>query len=81
MNVVILQPKYIPWRGYFYQSCPANLFVFYDDVPYDKHGWRNRNQIKTIHGKQWLTIPVNGKKMTSGIPTKDVRMEDSTWKI
>jgi hypothetical protein len=23
------------------------VFVFYDDVQYDKHGWRNRNRIKT----------------------------------
>ena len=61
MNVVILQPSYIPWRGYFGQIRTADLFIFYDDVQYDKHGWRNRNQIKTAQGKQWLTIPVNSK--------------------
>lgn len=58
MNVVILQPSYIPWRGYFDQIHRADLFIFYDDVQYDKRGWRNRNQIKTARGKQWLTIPV-----------------------
>ncbi len=58
MNVVILQPSYIPWRGYFDQIRRADVFVFYDDVQYDKRGWRNRNQIKTARGKQWLTIPV-----------------------
>ena len=47
MNVVILQPSYIPWRGYFDEIRRADLFVFYDDVQYDKRGWRNRNQIKT----------------------------------
>ncbi len=31
---------------------------FYDDVQYDKHGWRNRNRIKTTSGPIWLTIPV-----------------------
>ena len=75
MNVVILQPSYIPWRGYFDQIRRADLFVFYDDVQYDKHGWRNRNQIKTAHGKQWLTIPVNSKGVTGGIPIKDVRID------
>ncbi len=75
MNVVILQPSYIPWRGFFDQIRQADLFVFYDDVQYDKHGWRNRNQIKTNHGKQWLTIPVNSKGVTSGIPIKDVRID------
>lgn len=57
MNCVILQPSYIPWRGYFHQIQKADVFVFYDDVQYDKHGWRNRNRIKTPQGPQWLTIP------------------------
>jgi len=80
MNVVILQPSYIPWRGYFDQIRCADLFIFYDDVQYDKHGWRNRNQIKTSQGKQWLTIPVHSKGVTEGIPIKDVRIDRSkSW--
>ena len=75
MNVVILQPSYIPWRGYFDQIRRADLFIFYDDVQYDKHGWRNRNQIKTAQGKQWLTIPVHSKGVTQGIAIKDVRID------
>jgi hypothetical protein len=75
MNVVILQPSYIPWRGYFDQIRRADLFIFYDDVQYDKHGWRNRNQIKTNQGKQWLTIPVYSKGVTQGVPIKDVRID------
>lgn len=77
MNVVILQPSYIPWRGYFDQIRRADLFIFYDDVQYDKHGWRNRNQIKTAQGKQWLTIPVHSKGVTEGIVIKDVRIDQS----
>lgn len=61
MNCVILQPSYIPWRGYFHQVFKADLFIFYDDVQYDKHGWRNRNRIKTHQGGMWLTIPVHNK--------------------
>ncbi len=75
MNVVILQPSYIPWRGYFDQICRADLFVFYDDVQYDKRGWRNRNQIKTAQGKQWLTIPVyNRGAQTQNIPIHQIRI-------
>lgn len=58
MNCVILQPSYIPWRGYFHQIRKADIFVFYDDVQYDHHGWRNRNRIKTQDGVKWLTIPL-----------------------
>jgi len=75
MNVVILQPSYISWRGVFDQIQKADLFIFYDDVQYDKHGWRNRNQIKTAQGKQWITIPVHSKGVTDGIPIKDVRID------
>jgi len=75
VNVVLLQPSYIPWRGYFDQIRRADLFIFYDDVQYDKHGWRNRNQIKTAQGKLWLTIPVHSKGVTSGLPIKDVQID------
>ena len=68
MKCVILQPSYIPWRGYFDQINRADVFVFYDDVQYDKHGWRNRNQIKTAQGRQWLTIPVH----SSGVVEKSI---------
>ena len=81
MKVVILQPSYIPWRGYFDQICRADLFIFYDDVQYDKRGWRNRNQIKTPKGKQWLTIPVNSRgAQTENIPINQIRIAwDNPW--
>ena len=81
MKVVILQPSYIPWRGYFDQICRADLFVFYDDVQYDTRGWRNRNQIKTPKGQQWLTIPVYSHgAQTKNIPINQIRIAwDTPW--
>ena len=58
MRIVILQPSYLPWLGYFDQMSKSDAFVIYDDVQYDKNGWRNRNRIKTARGPQWLTVPV-----------------------
>lgn len=58
MKVVVLQPGYLPWLGFFDQMRRSDVFVYYDDVQYDKHGWRNRNRIKTQHGPLWLTVPV-----------------------
>jgi len=73
MNCVILQPSYIPWRGYFHQIQMADVFVFYDDVQYDNRGWRNRNRVKTDVGPRWLTIPVHHRGAQSqGIPIKDI---------
>ena len=81
MNVVILQPSYIPWRGYFEQIFRVDLFVFCDDVQYDKRGWRNRNQIKTPKGKQWLTIPVYSRgAQIENIPINQIRIAwDRPW--
>jgi hypothetical protein len=76
MNCVILQPSYIPWRGYFHQIYKADIFVFYDDVQYDKNGWRNRNRIKTSNGSHWLTIPVKNKGIISEhLLIKDVQID------
>jgi hypothetical protein len=57
-TISILQPGYLPWLGFFEQMDAADVFVLYDDVQFDKHGWRNRNRIKCSQGLQWLTVPV-----------------------
>lgn len=75
MNCVVLQPSYIPWRGFFHQIQKADVFVWYDDVQYDKHGWRNRNRIKTPSGAQWLTIPVIAKGVVENhVPINQIRV-------
>ena len=56
--MVVLQPGYLPWLGFFDQMRRSDVFVYYDDAQYDKHGWRNRNRIKTQRGPIWLTTPV-----------------------
>ena len=78
---VILQPSYVPWRGVFDLIHRADVFVFYDDVQYDKHGWRNRNKIKTPTGTQWLTIPVSSKgNVETGLLLSDARvMWNQDW--
>ncbi len=58
MMIGILQPGYLPWLGFFEQMYRSDVFVIYDDVQYDKEGWRNRNRIKTARGVHWLTVPV-----------------------
>ena len=57
-TLVVLQPGYLPWLGFFDQLRRADLFIYYDDVQFDKHGWRNRNRIKSSKGPHWLTVPV-----------------------
>ena len=62
-TLVVLQPGYLPWLGFFDQMRRADVFVYYDDVQFDKQGWRNRNRIKSPAGPHWLTVPVHREGM------------------
>ena len=74
-KVAILQSNYIPWKGYFDMIASVDEFILYDDVQFTKNDWRNRNQIKTPQGVQWLSIPV-GQNISRRI--RDVET-DSAW--
>jgi len=58
MRGTILQPGYMPWLGFFNQMALSDIFVFFDDVQFDRRGWRNRNKIKSPNGPIWLTVPI-----------------------
>ena len=60
-KIAILQSNYIPWKGYFDLIAAVDEFILYDDMQYTRRDWRNRNQIKTSQGMQWLTVPVRVK--------------------
>jgi hypothetical protein len=60
-KIAILQSNYIPWKGYFDLIAAVDEFIIYDDMQYTRRDWRNRNQIKTPQGLQWLTVPVQVK--------------------
>jgi hypothetical protein len=60
-RIAIVQSNYIPWKGYFDLIDAVDEFVLYDDMQYTRRDWRNRNQIKTPQGVQWLTVPVKVK--------------------
>lgn len=60
-KIAIVQSNYIPWKGYFDMIAAVDEFILYDDMQYTRRDWRNRNQIKTPQGLQWLTVPVKVK--------------------
>ena len=60
-KIAIVQSNYIPWKGYFDLIAAVDEFILYDDMQYTRRDWRNRNQIKTPQGLQWLTVPVKVK--------------------
>lgn len=79
-KVAILQSNYIPWKGYFDLIAAVDEFILYDDMQYTRRDWRNRNQIKTPQGVQWLTVPVLVKgKYHQKI--KDTEIDGISWAI
>ncbi len=60
-KIAIVQSNYIPWKGYFDIIAAVDEFILYDDMQYTRRDWRNRNQIKTSQGVQWITVPVKVK--------------------
>jgi hypothetical protein len=78
-TLVVLQPGYLPWLGFFDQMKKADVFVYYDDVQFDKNGWRNRNRIKGSKGPVWLTVPVRHKgRSEQSIQAVEV-IQDQLW--
>ena len=80
VTVGILQPGYLPWLGFFEQLAKSDVFILYDDVQYDKNGWRNRNRIKTANGVQWLTVPVFSSLTKKTLVNETLIDNASNWK-
>ena len=78
MKIAIHQPQFIPWVPYFEKIESCDLFVFLDNVDFQKNGLQNRNQIKSSQGKHWLTVPV---KQGLNQKIKNVFIDNnSNWK-
>jgi hypothetical protein len=75
-----LQPGYLPWLGFFDQIDRSDVFVLYDDLPYSRHSWRNRNRIRTAEGWRWLTVPVAHHAL-SPTPIREIPISpDHDWR-
>lgn len=58
MKISIMQPTYLPWPGYFALLISSDIFVFLDDVQFDRRSWQSRNLIYSENGDLTLSIPV-----------------------
>ncbi len=77
-TISIHQPQYIPWLPYFLKAEESNIFIILDSVDFQKNGLQNRNQINTVNGPLWLTVPVKQKSKQKII---DVQINNNlNWK-
>lgn len=83
MRVAVVQPSYIPWKGYFDLIAAVDHFVLYDDVQYTRRDWRNRNRVKGPDGPVWLTIPVRTRgayrQTIDAVEIADPAWAESHW--
>ena len=59
--VVIHQPNFFPWLGYFDKIRRADVFILLDDVQFPKTGggWSNRVKVLINGEGRWLTASVD----------------------
>ena len=74
------QPVYLPWLGFFHKLSVADLFVFFDNVPYSRKMFYNRNSILGANGKFQMSVPVKFDSSKAELQ-KDVLIDNSQkWK-
>jgi len=75
--VVVHQPHFLPWLGYYNKLASADVFVLQDDVQFRRRYYQNRTLIRSPQGTvQWLTIPVCARRTTL---IKDVVVATPRW--
>lgn len=68
MKIVITQPNFLPWLGYFSQLNSCDLWVSLDDVQYSRREWQNRNRILDLSSNAvFLSVPIQKAPRASRI--------------
>jgi len=79
MKCAIMQPTYLPWSGYFNLIASTDIFIFLDDVQYERRSWQSRNRILN-QGKE-VTLTVSVRKHARDSIIRDILIsEDSDWR-
>lgn len=76
----IHQVHFMPGLRFFSKMKNSNIFVYLDDVQYEKREFQNRNRIKTKEGIIYIRVPVLTKNRFNQL-IKDVEINNTyNWK-
>lgn len=70
MKCAIMQPTYLPWSGFFNLISNVDIFVFLDDVQFDRRSWQTRNRV-LLNGNEIL-LSISTRKATRETLLKDI---------
>lgn len=73
-TLVLMQPYFFPYLGYFQLLEKADHLILQDDVQYTKQTWINRNQIRANGVRTFFTVPV--KRHAHQTKISDVQIAD-----
>lgn len=77
-TVVIHQPDFVPYLGFFHRFLEADLYVVLDHVQFvngTSRSWTHRDKIKTSQGEKWLTLST--KKAGRGTPINQIELANT----
>jgi hypothetical protein len=81
-TVVIHQPDFLPWLGFFHRLARADLYIALDHAQFvsgTSRSWTHRDRIKTASGPKWLSLSV--RKASLGTPISEVALSpDGAWR-
>lgn len=80
-TVVIHQPDFLSYLGFFHRLLHADQFIILDHVQFVKsnRSWTHRDKIKTLNGDAWLTVSV--KKCPRDTAINQVQLsENEIWR-
>jgi hypothetical protein len=74
-KIVIMQPYFLPYMGYWQLMAQADIFVVYDTIQFSKKGWINRNRFLKNGTDAMFSIPL--KKDSDYLHVKDRFLADA----
>lgn len=81
-TVVIHQPDFAPYLGFFHRFLRADFYIALDHVQYvngSSRAWTHRDKIKTAQGEKWLTVSV--KKAPRDTAINQIELStDTDWR-
>lgn len=81
-TVVIHQPDFLPYLGFFQRLLVADVFVVLDTAQFvdgTSQSWMHRDKIKTPQGEKWLSLSI--KKPPRDTAIRDVMLSDAVdWR-